>query len=241
MTDLAGTTPAPVMAGTTPRRLFAAYVVVSVLNVVGQFLDGHALENLTKPFLMPLLVGFLLTSTRPDTRLVRFTVAALVFAWLGDLFLIPDGDTWFMLGLLGFLGAQVCYCVAFATRFGDSPLRRTPVWALPYAAWWALLLVVLGPDLGGLFIPVAVYGAVLCTMAALATGVHRWTTVGALLFLSSDSVLAATSLSDRLSIPADGAVVMTTYTAGQALIVLGVLAASRVTTSRVSTSREAGS
>ena len=215
------------MTGGTPRRLLAAYAVVAVLNVAGQLTDGPALENVTKPFLMPLLLAFLLASARLGTRLLRLTAAGLVFAWLGDLFLIPEGDTWFMLGLLGFLGAQICYCMAFATRFDDSPVRRNPAWALPFAGWWAVLMVVLGPDLGALLVPVAVYGAVLCTMAALATGVHRWTTIGALLFVSSDSVLAATSLSDRLSIPADGAVVMTTYTVGQALIVLGVLAASR--------------
>jgi uncharacterized membrane protein YhhN len=133
---------------TTPRRLLAAYAVVAVLNVVGELLDSSVLANVTKPFLMPLLLAF-------------------------------------------------------------------------------LLLVVLGPDLGGLLVPVAVYGAVLCTMAALATGVHRWTMVGALLFLCSDSALAATSLSDRVTIPAADAVVMVTYTLGQALIVLGVLAASK--------------
>lgn len=216
------------MMGTTARRLLAAYAVVALANIAGQFTTGHTLANLTKPFLMPLLLGVLLASARPDTRLLRFTVAALVFAWLGDLFLIPDGDLWFMLGLVGFLGAQVCYSIGFATRFDDSPLKRRPLWALPFVAWWVLLLAVLGPDLGGLLVPVAVYGAVLCTMAALATGVHRWTMIGALLFVCSDSVMAATSLSDRLSIPADGAVVMTTYTLGQALIVLGVLAASRV-------------
>jgi uncharacterized membrane protein YhhN len=212
----------------TAQRLLATYAVLSLLNVVAQFLDGSVLDDVTKPFLMPLLLGVLLTSARPDTLLLRSTVAALVFAWLGDLFLIPDGDTWFLLGLAGFLGAQICYCIGFATRFGDSPLRRHRALALPYVAWWLLLLAVLGPDLGGMVVPVAVYGAVLCTMAALATGVHRWTTVGALLFVCSDSVLAATSLSDRLSVPADGAVVMATYTLGQALIVLGVLAASRV-------------
>lgn len=212
----------------TARRLLAAYAVLAVLNVVGQLLDGSLLDNATKPFLMPLLLGVLVTATRPGTRLLRLTAVALGFAWLGDLFLMPDGDTWFLLGLAGFLGAQVCYCLAFATRFAASPLRRRRALVLPYVAWWVLLLVVLGPDLGGLVAPVAVYGAVLCTMAALATGVHRWTTIGALLFVASDSVLAATSLSDRLSVPADGAVVMATYTLGQALIVLGVLAASGV-------------
>ncbi len=210
----------------TARLLLATYAVVSVLNVIGQVVDGHAVENATKPLLMPLLLGVLLASARLETRLLRATAVALVFAWLGDLFLIPEGDTWFLLGLAGFLGAQACYCVGFATRFGDSPLRRRRVLVLPYVAWWLLLLAVLGPDLGAMIVPVAVYGAVLCTMAALATGVHPWTTIGALLFVASDSVLATTSLSDRLTVPADGAVVMATYTLGQALIVLGVLAAS---------------
>ena len=214
------------------RRLLAAYAVAALLNVIGQLLDGHVLDVLTKPFLMPLLLAFLLVSTRPDTRLLRLTAAALVFAWLGDLFLIPDGDSWFMLGLLAFLGAQICYCIAFATRFDDSPLRRNRWWALPFVGWWGLLLVALGPDLGGMLVPVAVYGAVLCTMAALATGVHRVTMVGALLFLCSDSALAATSLSDRITIPAADAVVMITYTVGQALIVLGVLAASQTRSQR---------
>ncbi|RYP85820.1 lysoplasmalogenase [Nocardioides guangzhouensis] len=210
----------------TARVLLAAYAVASVLNIAGQLVDGTALDTATKPLLMPLLLGVLLASARLGTRLLRATAAALVFSWLGDLFLMPGGDTWFLLGLAAFLGAQVCYCIGFATRFSDSPLRRRRALVAPYVAWWLLLLVVLGPDLGGMVVPVAVYGAVLCTMAALATGVHRWTTIGALLFVASDSVLAATSLSDRLSVPADGAVVMTTYTLGQALIVLGVLAAS---------------
>lgn len=212
----------------TARRFLAAYAIVSVANIVGQFTSGPALANLTKPFLMPLLLGYLLASTRLETRLLRLTAVALGFAWLGDLLLIPNGDLWFMLGLLGFLAAQICYCIAFATRFEDNPVRRNPIWSLAFIGWWALLLLVLGPDLGGLLVPVAVYGAVLCTMAALATGVHRWTAIGALLFLCSDSVMAATSLSDRISIPDEGAVVMTTYTLGQALIVVGVLAASRV-------------
>jgi uncharacterized membrane protein YhhN len=210
----------------TARLLLAAYAVVAVLHVFGQLVGGDALDVATKPLLMPLLLGVLLAAARPETRLLRATAAALVFSWLGDLFLMPDGDTWFLLGLAAFLGAQVCYCVGFATRWVDSPLRRRRALVAPYAAWWLLLLAVLGPDLGGMVVPVAVYGAVLCTVAALATGVHRTTTIGALLFVVSDSVLAATSLSDRVSVPADGAVVMATYTLGQALIVLGVLAAS---------------
>ncbi len=205
------------------RALLAAYAVVAVGNVVGQLVDTDLLDRLTKPLLVPLLLAYFLTvAGRPSTRLGRATVVGLVFCWLGDLALM-GGDDWFMVGLVGFLAGQVAYCTAFATAWRRNPIRTRRAMAAPYAAWWVLLLVVLGPDLGGLVAPVAVYGAVLCTMAALALGVHRLTALGALSFVASDSLLAATSLSDRLAFGGDDALVMATYAVGQALITLGVL------------------
>ncbi|MEQ6902598.1 lysoplasmalogenase [Nocardioides sp. YIM 152588] len=206
------------------RGLLTAYAVVAVANVVGQLLEGDLLGQVTKPLLVPLLLALLLAGV-PDrsTRLVRAAAVALVFCWLGDLALM-GGDDWFLVGLGAFLLGQVGYCTAFATTWARNPLRERKALALPYVGWWALLLVALGPDLGGLIAPVAVYGAVLCTMAALALGVHRLTAVGAAWFVLSDSLIAATSLSDRFAFDASGAAVMATYTLGQALIVCGVVA-----------------
>jgi uncharacterized membrane protein YhhN len=210
-----------------PRALLTAYVVVSVGNVVGQLVDTNVVDRVTKPLLVPLLLAYFLTvAGRPATRLARATALGLVFCWFGDLALM-GGDDWFMVGLVGFLLGQIAYCTAFATTWQRNPIRSREVLATPYVVWWALLLAVLGPDLGGLIAPVAVYGAVLCTMAALALGVHRLAAIGAISFVASDSLLAATSLSDRLAFPGDDALVMATYVVGQALIVLGVLAASR--------------
>lgn len=205
------------------RGLLAAYAVVAVGNVVGQLVDTEVVDRVTKPLLVPLLLALLLSAGRPTTRLGRATAVGLALCWLGDLALM-GGDDWFLVGLLGFLAGQVAYCTAFATAWSRNPIRERRALAAPYVAWWVLLLVVLGPDLGGLVVPVAVYGAVLCSMAALALGVHRLTALGALFFVASDSLLAATSLSDRLAFPGDDALVMATYALGQLLIVLGVIA-----------------
>lgn len=202
----------------------AAYVVLAAGNVVAQLTGSEVLDLVTKPLLVPLLLAYLLTGVDRHSRLVGGTAVALGFCWLGDLALM-GGDGWFLVGLAAFLAGQVAYCTAFATTWRRNPIRSRRALAAPYAAWWVLILVVLGPGLGGLVAPVAVYGAVLCTMAALALGVHRLTAVGALSFVASDSLLAATSLSDGLAFGGDDALVMTTYTVGQALIVLGVLAA----------------
>ena len=211
---------------TTSRVLLGAYVVAAVAQVLAQLLDLDPLYVVTKPLLMPLLLGFLVASAPLEGRLLRATAAALVWSWLGDLALMPDGDVWFLLGLLAFLLAHVCYLVGFATTYHDGPVARNKLLVVPYAAWFVLLLVVLGPDLGGMLAPVAVYGVVLCAMAALATGVNATTAVGAIVFVVSDSTLAATALTDRFAFDGDGALVMLTYCLGQLLIVLGVLAAT---------------
>jgi uncharacterized membrane protein YhhN len=207
------------------RGLLAAYAVVAAVNVVGQLVDTEVVDRVTKPLLVPLLVALLLSGGRPTSRLARATLVGLLCCWLGDLALM-GGDDWFLVGLLGFLAGQVAYCTAFATTWARNPIREHRVLVAPYVAWWVLLLVVLGPDLGGLVVPVAVYGAVLCSMAALALGVHRLTAIGALSFVASDSLLAATSLSDRLAFGGADALVMATYVVGQLLITLGVLAAA---------------
>lgn len=211
----------------TGRIVLLIYTTMAVANVLLEFGDHRLLSTATKATLMPLLAGVLLASTPKCTPLVRATALALGASWLGDLALTGDGDVWFLAGLGCFLVAQLLYISGFAPWAARGRLRRTPALALPYLAWWAGLLVVLAPDVGGMLVPVAVYGLALVTMAALATGVGRLTAIGAALFVVSDSVIAVTSFTDRFDVPAAGAVIMATYTLGQALIVLGVLGAVR--------------
>lgn len=211
-----------------------AYAVVAIGNVVSQIVGSDVLNDVTKPILVPLLLAYLLSATGQRSRLVRATAVALVFCWLGDVALM-GGDGWFLVGLVAFLGGQVAFCVGFVTAWRRNPVRSRRALAAPYAVWWLVLVVALAPSLGGLIAPVAVYGAVLCTMAALALGVHRVTATGAVFFVASDSLLAATSLSDGMAFSGDSALVMATYAIGLALIVRGVLAAERAPVGIVST------
>ena len=202
---------------------FVAYVVVAGLNVVGGFLDAPELRTVTKPLLMPLLLGFFAASLGGlDHPLATWVKRALVFSWLGDVLLMGDADVFFILGIAGFLGAQICYIAGFGPFIELGPLRAKPWLALPYVAVGMALLVTLAPDLGVLFVPVTIYAVALVTMAVLAVGVSPTTAVGAGLFLISDSLIALTELSDRLS-DAAGTWIMPTYVVGQALIVVGVL------------------
>lgn len=180
--------------------------------------------TISKPLLMPVLIWHVAASLAGNraSAMGRLLIVALTFSWLGDITLMNRGDVWFMLGLGFFFIAQVSYARAFWADGMAGPLRAKPAQALPWVAWWVVLLVVLLPHLGGLLVPVAIYGVVLVGMAALATGVNRVTAVGAALFVISDSLLALSQFTD-VDLPAHSFIVMLTYIAGQGLIAVGVI------------------
>ena len=205
------------------RGWLIAYGLLAALNVIGGFLDLEELRTITKPFLMPVLLGFFVASLGGlHHPLATWVKRALMFSWAGDVLLMGEGDLFFMAGIAGFLGAQICYIIAFRPFTVLGPLRTRPWLALPYVGYGIGLVALLAPDLGALLVPVMVYAAALVIMAVLATGVSPVTAVGAVLFLVSDSLIALTELSDRLPDGA-GTWIMPTYVVGQLLIVLGVL------------------
>lgn len=196
------------------------YVGLSAANVAGQLADLGWLATATKPLLMPVLAAWLVT-TGPRSRLTRLATLALGFSWLGDLALMGDGESWFLLGIGGFALAQLTYVVAFLPLARAGLLRERPAVVAPYVAVWLGLMLFLAGRVGELFPVVAVYGALLIAMAALAVGVNAFAAAGAALFVVSDGVIAMTNLAE-LTVPASGAVVMSTYTAAQGLIAWGV-------------------
>jgi len=201
-----------------PRPLLVAFVVAAVLNLVSVTADVRWLEVVTKPLLCGLLLvwAWLACERRPPGLLMAGLVAALV----GDELLGPDGSVWFIAGMGAFLVMQVCYVVGFV-RLGAVDRLRERRWVI--AAWallWLVLNVVLGPSLGALQIPIAVYSAALTTMAAcaVATGDRR-IGVGGVLFLISDTLIGLGAAD--VHVPASGFLVMSTYAVAQLLIVTG--------------------
>ncbi len=208
--------------GFSAKRLWLiGYVVVALANVITVWLDAHPWDTISKALLMPLLVGYLWVSVqRPRGPGDRLIAVALTFSWLGDLALEPSGKLWFYLGLGMFACAQVGYPLAFNGVQG----RRVP-WprwtAIPYAIWWLVLVGVLAPKMGVLVIAVAIYGALLLGMAATSWRVSFVAGIGGLFFAVSDSLIALTSLEKVLVFAHSGTWIMTTYSIGQLLLVLG--------------------
>lgn len=204
------------------------FAAVAVVHLVAQLTLGDALfTDTTQAMLMPLLAaGVAWWPTVPRTRLVRLTVVALSLSWLGDA--VPDfvdGDAAFLVMVGFFLCAQLVYIAAFV------PYRRGCVWFTHrwvvgvYALAVVALVAMCAATAGPLLIPVTIYATCIATMAILATGVSRVTTVGAILFVVSDALIALGAFVDDIALPASGFWVMATYIAAQACLARGALGA----------------
>ncbi|MGB7982240.1 MAG: lysoplasmalogenase [Candidatus Nanopelagicales bacterium] len=189
--------------------LWAGYLALEVLGASGW---GH---TLAKGLLMPTLLLWVLVALRGAAP--RLLVAGLVLATVGDVGL--EFDATFLVGMAGFLGMQVCYVLGFLGMGAWANVRRQPWIAVGYLVFWVVANLVLGPRLGDLQGPIALYSLALCVMASVAAGVDRRIAMGGLLFLISD-MLIGLDLAD-LGFPGRGLVVMATYLGAQYLIVTG--------------------
>jgi uncharacterized membrane protein YhhN len=186
----------------------------ALLYFVGLAAALPALCIAVKPF--PALALAAWVALRCPRPLGRLTAAGLVASALGDL-LLERGV--FLPGLLAFLAAHLAYVAAFLTADRRPALGR----ALPFLAWGAGALALLGPGLGPMAVPVAVYVAVICTMMwRAAARVGRPGTpalaallglAGALAFGASDTLIAF----DRFAAPIPGVrwPIMALYWLGQ--------------------------
>lgn len=204
------------------RYAFAPFIAVSVVHLLSIGLGFTEFAQGSKGLLMPaLILAFALKLHDRRQPLALATVTALAFSWLGDVFLLLPQDLFFLLGLGAFFVTHVLYVRIFF-RLGTGRLSGLTA---GYLVAYATLIWVLGPNLGGLFVPVALYGLVLVGGAVLATRVNSIAAWGAGLFVLSDSVLALNRFAPGFELWAVDFVVMVSYLVGQALIVLGLLRA----------------
>lgn len=219
--------------------LLWAYAVVGVANVVAVAGRAHPVEVVSKVLLVPLLVAWVVADARCRPFAwpapLRWLVVGLGFAWLGDVLLLGDDDTWFLAGIGAFAAMQVCYLVAFWRVPGPGLVRAWRIAVVPYAAIWVGVNVAVWPGVGSLRIPVLAYSALLVVMALAALDlvlrVPRrlgWRVAGgAALFVVSDGLIALTAFGPLSSGPGWGAVIMATYIVAQGLITTGFTGAVR--------------
>jgi len=189
------------------------------------------LAKLTKPMLIPFLGYFFWDLTYGiKNRLITLFLVALLFSWFGDLLLMNTADpSFFLYGLLCFLVAQLCYSYFFYRIMGQQKIKFSWLLFFPVVIYYTVLISWLAPQLGGMKIPVMIYGAVISMMLLLALHLlympairaGRLFALGAVFFVASDSALAINKFSAPF--PHAALVIMVTYGLAQFLLTNGAL------------------
>jgi uncharacterized membrane protein YhhN len=186
-----------------------------------------------KALIIPILIILLMVTPRNGNVLShRLIFAALLFSWAGDvaLAITRHPEIMFMLGLVCFLLTHLLYVFVFFRSPGRNLSPKKFFYSvIPVLVYGLLLLYILYDDLGEMKIPVIIYTTVILSMVAAAINriekVNRTSyylvLMGAVLFLSSDSMLAINKFSNPF--PFASMLIMFTYIAGQYLIVMGYL------------------
>lgn len=203
------------------RLLVGAFAVVLAVDLGALLVGSHAGHMVAKPLLMPLLAGYAAVRGAP-----RLLLAALLFGWGGDVFLLSDADWAFLVGMGSFAVGHVCYLTLFA-RSGRAGGRRASVLlGAVYGVALVGLVAALWPDLpADLRVPVAGYSLLLTAMAWRSGWLGPVAGAGGALFLLSDTLIA-TGVADWPQLPAPDFWIMLTYAVGQCLLAVGILRTS---------------
>ncbi|MBK3544586.1 lysoplasmalogenase [Streptomyces sp. MBT60] len=200
------------------RPVLLAFLLVAAADLAGLLTGAETIHLVAKPLLMPLLAGYAALRGAP-----RLLVAALLFGWGGDVFLLADNDLAFLVGMGSFAIGHVCYLTLFGRGEGRGRAPAPLVTGAGYAVVLVVFLVLIWPDLpADLRIPLTGYSLLLTAMAWRAGVFGPYAAAGGALFLLSDALIA-TGIAEWPQAPAPDFWVMLTYIAAQALLTFGVL------------------
>ena len=202
------------------------YAISATAVLAGLLFDLQLLYISAKPLLMITLAMYFISATKGYPTWRVYVVAALVFSWAGDVFLISSD--WFIAGLISFLIAHVFYIIAYQ-KTGAATGQLKPLDILKFVVYGVLLIWLIYPGLGNLLIPVLVYALVLLGMGiwahkrrgATTTISFKMVATGAILFALSDGLIAVNKFA--FEIPAERLLIMSIYMTAQYLIVQGLI------------------
>lgn len=160
-------------------------------------------------------------------------VLALLFSWIGDILLIPDGNKWFTAGGISFMISHFFFVLSYLKDVDFKVI--SPVIVIVLAAFFMITVNIIFRMLKdslpkGLFYPMYLYLLINGTMNCFAifrcltspdlAGIV--TVIGAVLFFVSDTTLFFVRFKKNGSIKTHF-IVMLTYSIGELLIVLGLM------------------
>ncbi len=208
------------------------YLGCSVFYLFITAFNQEEIARVVKPFLLPILLIAVYFSESFRTK--KILITALIFSWIGDVILLfaNKGEIYFILGLVAFLISHLFYIVLFNKQTRSKSISNK----LSFGAGVGLILMyfsvmigTLGPKLGSLTLPVVIYAIVISTMLFFALkGSYQWNVIpyhsvliGAIFFISSDSILAFNKFYQPIS--QAYLLIMLTYLLAQYSIVWGIL------------------
>ena len=214
------------------RFWIIVYFLVLVADLLAVYTGNETLRYITKPLLMPLLIFlFIYLTTGFTSSLKKWIILALLFSWAGDVLLMFESTNgnFFIFGLAAFLIAHIFYILFYEGIIRKEGLRKNYWWFIPVVIYYIALIYILSPNLGDMVWPVRIYGIVICYMLIQALQAGRIKDLGAatlmiggaVLFISSDSILAINKFYEPFEFA--GIAIMLTYGIAQLLITLGAL------------------
>jgi uncharacterized membrane protein YhhN len=224
------------------KILSKVYFLIGFLHILALsvFEKAYWLVAVTKAMLMPtLMVLCYVFYKESQNKTLKIIFGALVFSYLGDLFLLENFrfENSFLLGLSAFLITHILYLRAFLTfkvSWEKIAIKFSLFLGLILVLWAISIYWLLYPHLNVLKIPVAIYIVAIFCMASAA--LTRKTVVnntsfwqvfsGAVLFMISDMILALDKFYTALF--QASLFIMMSYFVAQYLIVVGIFNEKRV-------------
>ena len=202
------------------------YAISAAAVLFGLLFDLPTLYISAKPLLMITLLLYFISATKGYPSWRYYVMAALVFSWAGDVFLISS--EWFIAGLVSFLIAHIFYIIAYQ-KTGAASGELKPLDIIKFVVYGEVLIWVIYPGLGDLLIPVLIYALVLLGMGvwahkrrgATSPASFQLVAIGAILFALSDGLIAINKFA--FEVPYERILIMSIYMTAQYLIVQGLI------------------
>lgn len=198
------------------------YILIIMANLI--FLTWMTdYRMVSKPLIVGSLIGFYIGVARIQSPLF---ILALIFAMLGDIFLMFKAENFFLIGLGCFLVMQIMYAATFL-KDRSKDIRLNTIKSAPVILLAVSIMAFLWQDLGSMQLPVTLYTAAITFMVSSAlirqTSIKWYLPVvaGVFLFMVSDAGIAFNKFGGQYA----GAeyFIMITYMVAQYLIVRGVI------------------
>jgi uncharacterized membrane protein YhhN len=191
--------------------------------------DNEIMRYYSKPLLIPMIAAFYLIM---DPQTNAFIVAALCFAFIGDvLLLFSANNTCFRLGAISFMLGHIGFMCAmlFSIDFGEMSFNHYLWPIIPSFLPSVVAFAILGKHFGKFKLLAAIYmlaGSGLMYCALLRFGFFLdykvWQTIiGAIFFVISDFFIAWTRF--KKDFRYSGVVIMSTYVFAEICIILGLM------------------